>query len=48
MANFDTSSSPDSKIRYADNGTNLKMLNDVNETYELIVFDRQYGKISLR
>ena len=32
MANFDTSSSPDSKIRYADNGTNLKILNDVNET----------------
>ena len=23
MANFDTSSSPDSKIRYADNGTNF-------------------------
>ena len=32
MANFDTSSSPDSKIRYADNGTNLNILNDVNET----------------
>ena len=32
MANFDTSSSPDSKIRYADNGTNLNILNEVNET----------------
>ena len=48
MANFDTSSSPDSKIRYADNGTNLNILNDLNETLmNVIEFHRQYGRIFL-